>query len=117
MSITYIIRIPNWHPVKVNELIGENRFVANRKKIQTTEAIWAYAKKLNIPPAETKRHVHIAIYRNKGRMPDADAFYKSVHDALVSIKLLVDDSPKWLDHQATDIRTGDKATIITLRDA
>jgi Holliday junction resolvase RusA-like endonuclease len=114
MSVSYFIQIPNWHPVKVNELLEAHHFAAGRMKLKNTQMIWAYSK--HIPLAETKRIVHIAIYRNKGRMPDADAFYKSVFDSLANLKLIVDDSPRWLDHQATDIHTGKKATIITLRD-
>lgn len=114
MSVTYVIQIPNFHPVKVNELLEAHHYAAERLKRQTTEMIWAYAK--HIPPAETKRNVHIAIYRERGRLPDGDAFYKAVFDALVNLKLLIDDSVKWLSYQPTDILTGKKSTIITLRD-
>ena len=50
------------------------------------------------------------------RARDPDAYQKSLGDALVYAKLLVDDSLKWVEWGNVSYERGDAATIITLTD-
>ncbi len=75
---------------------------------------------LSIPPATTKRWVEYEIHKpGKIKLRDEDnlnASIKHLQDALVNMKLLVDDSPEWLDYRGVKEYNGKKgyATIVRI---
>lgn len=73
-----------------------------------------------IPPATTKRWVEYEIHKpGLIKLRDKDNLHASIkhlQDALVNMKLLVDDSPKWLDYRGVKEVNGMKgyATVVRL---
>lgn len=116
MTVVHIIQIPDWHPARVNQLLTVHWAKASELKKRDSNMIWAYSR--TTPKATTKRSVSLTIIvSGRGRKPDPDAFTKSLNDALVHNKLLVDDSAKWVVNQPVQIVSGKKkATWITLED-
>lgn len=114
----FIIKIPNWHPHRLNELMNVHWAKAAKMKKEDFRKIWTYA--IGKPRAETKRELELTIILKKGqRSGDPDAYSKSLNDALVKAKLLVNDSPKWLrilpvNYERAAI--GEWGTVITMRD-
>lgn len=108
-----------WHPTPLNELIG-NRFKATRLKRADRETVALMARRDGIPKATGKRRVGITILLGKyQREKDPDAYWKSLLDAMVHAKLLVDDREKWCEqgavkHERTKGRTW--GTLLTLED-
>lgn len=106
-----------YHPPTVNELLGNWRVAAKRKKA-CVNIMWQSCLEQKLVKASGKRMVSIIITTaKKGRRPDPDAYYKSTLDALVKCNMLVDDSSKWCEHSQTLITTGEKnLTTIILTD-
>jgi len=113
--MNYIIHIPNWHPTKLNKLMG-NGFAASRKKAGDMCMISAYCQK--VPKATGKRRVDMTITLGKGqRGGDPDAYFKSTNDALVRLGLLKDDNRQWLQLEPIMYERAERpATTIVLRD-
>lgn len=112
----HIITIPDWHPYTINKLLGAHFGKRMRMKKSDVEMIWAYSH--HVPKAQGKRSVEITIYcEGRGRRPDGDAHFKTVLDALVKNKLLVDDGGAWCDILPTKILDGKKSTVILLHEA
>lgn len=113
----YYIKIPNFHPTRLNALLAMNYHAANNRKIGDMQMIAAYAMQAKIPKAKGKRKVEITIEITKGREPDPDAYFKVVHDALKQTGYIIDDSSKYIDFVPTKfVRTKHKATVIRLTD-
>lgn len=113
----YCIKIPNYHPTRLNALLAMNYHAANNRKKGDTQMIAAYAMQAKIPKAKGKRKVEITIEITKGREPDPDAYFKVVHDALKQTGYIIDDSSKYIDFVPTKfIRAKHKAIVIRLTD-
>jgi Holliday junction resolvase RusA-like endonuclease len=90
------VTIPNWHPKRLNELIGCHWAAAGRKKKADRNLVWAYTRK--VPKAKLPRRVTLTLtMAPRQRRGDGDAYWKSLLDALVHCGLLVDDGPKWCE--------------------
>jgi Holliday junction resolvase RusA-like endonuclease len=88
---TYTLTIPAWRPASVNELLRSVRSRIRLKK-RDRAFIVAYARLAAIPPATLARKVSLTItLTGRQRPADADAFWKSLLDALTHAGLLVDD--------------------------
>lgn len=115
----WVLEIPRWRPATLNELTKRgNHWSAARLKKRDREMVAGYAAKLGLPPATTKRRVTMLQVRaGKQRPIDDDNAWKSVLDALVQCRLLVDDKPEWLERMPLEQEKGPrKLTRITLED-
>lgn len=114
---TYRIEIPGWVPTPLNQLLGHWRGRWGKKK-QDKAMVAVHAWKAGIPLADGRRRVGLMITLPPGqRRWDPDCFWKSCLDALVSARLLIDDSPKWCElGTVLQMRTGTLSTTILLED-
>jgi Holliday junction resolvase RusA-like endonuclease len=107
------ITIPNWHPTPLNKLINGHWAIAAKRKKADRNLIYCYTR--HLPEATKKCRVHVAIILGKGqRACDPDAYWKSLNDALVHAKMLVNDSHKWVELMPIKFTRGEMATIIRL---
>lgn len=114
--MTYTITIPNWHPTRLNELLG-NHFQASRLKKADREMVGIYAFTSEVPHAQGKRRVTLKITLGPGeRGGDADAYWKSLLDALVCCGRLVDDNSQQCEIVPVQYDRGERKTVIILED-
>lgn len=118
-KLTQRLVVMDWLPTKLNDLLQAHwRRRLNLKRFDA-DIVKCAAISKGITPATTKRRVScVFCSRHKsGRLPDPDAFFKSLHDAMVSARLLVDDSDKWLEIGTPRVIRGRRdVTVITLED-
>ena len=90
----WTFRIPNWAPSPVNKLYDHHW--ASRRKHKKTDADVVAHYGRGVPKANQKRAVYLhVVFPPKKRMPDVDAYAKSLLDSLVHAGLLVNDSSAW----------------------
>ena len=95
----YTLSIPCWHPARFNQMTGHWANAYRRKNVDK-QMIAAYAACL--PKAQGKRRVSLHIILDKGqRGGDPDAYTKSLNDALVCAKLLVNDNRQYVENAPT----------------
>jgi hypothetical protein len=115
----YRITIPKWRPTRDNQLSGGSHWAKkNRLKKTDKDFVATYAMRLGIPPATGKRRVSLEITLS-GRQKETDpwAYCKSLLDALVACRMLVDDSARFVEFvPATYTRGDDGGTVIVLED-
>lgn len=111
------IVIERWEPTRLNTLMGIHWSKANRLKKADAVMIGSYSG--HIPKATAKRKVELIIQMApKQRCSDPDSHQKSVGDALVKCRLLVNDSHLWVEWLPTKfIRGKNKTTTIRLYEA
>lgn len=113
--MTITVRIPNWIPATINELMSTHYMVSAKRKKADRNLIWTYTR--HLPAAATKRRVTLTFVLPKGKRAfDPDAPQKSTGDALVHAKQLVNDSHLWVEWAPVRFERGDMATIIELED-
>lgn len=116
----YVLTIDRWTPATVNELIDAHWRRASQLKRIDRNMIAGYVALNRIPPATGKRRVELTITRGEsdpGRPVDPDNWFKSLLDALVRARMLIDDSAEWCEHRFIGTERGDrKATRIELID-
>lgn len=114
----HTIHIENWHPTRINQLVGVHWGKAQRCKRADLQMIGAYAAKYETPKATGRRRVTVTIALGKGqRGGDPDSYTKSLLDALVGLKLLVDDNRQWLELEPIKYeRAANRSTTIELED-
>lgn len=113
------IKIVQWHPHRLNEFIGCHWTKMAKMKKEDAQIVGIYAIKASVPRAECKRKVRVVMLGWKyGRLPDKDAYDKSLLDALVSAQMLLDDSSKYLEgRMEVELRRSScKSTTIHLED-
>lgn len=87
--------IPDWRPTPLNKLRGHWSVIHKAKKADK-EIIAAMCR--SVPKATKKRKISLYIDLDKHQKRfDVDAPWKSLLDALVACKALVDDSTKWAE--------------------
>lgn len=108
--------IPNWTPATVNQLLGMHWAKARTRKAADRQMIGVYAYKAGIPKATGKRHVKLTVIKSgKGRLPDPDAYFKSVLDALKNLGYIIDDSSQWVSWEQPIIERGKQTkTVINI---
>jgi Holliday junction resolvase RusA-like endonuclease len=111
------LRIENWHPSTLNQLMRHWR-TAQRLKRVDRNLICAYCILNRIPVAVGSRMVSLELtYARSGKLPDPDSFWKSTLDALVHAKMLVDDNRHFVRQGTVKIEHGPKReTVIELVD-
>lgn len=114
MSI--VIEIPDFIPAALNQYVGRHWAVMAKMKKHDRLIIGVYCRKFEA--ATTKRRLDSHYVLSKGmKARDPDSYYKSQNDALVKARMLVDDSPKWVElGNVTYSRGPKKMTILTLTD-
>lgn len=115
---TATVTIPDWHPVRLNELMGRNRFVIHKRKKADRELIAFYCLQAQIPPAVGLRRITLTIILGpRQRAADPDAYWKSLLDALVQCKALKSDDRFGVECVPVRYERADrKATVIQLED-
>src|SRR4051812_3998506 len=91
---TVVIR--HWRPHTDNQLARRRRGkIRMKKEDRKAVAAWAFAV---VPRAEGKRRVRLTVVQRDARhRPDPTNLWKSLLDALVHCKLLIDDSAEWCE--------------------
>jgi hypothetical protein len=108
--------VPNWHPTRLNVLLGKHHIEAWRLK-QTDQALVLVHSGGKVPAAKSKRRVTLRIVLGpRQRGGDTDAYWKSTLDALVANYLLVDDNRTWVELMPVQFERGAKGTWILLED-
>jgi hypothetical protein len=115
----HTVRIPGWHPTRLNKLLNSHWATAGKMKKCDRGIIKYYCRE--IPKAKGKRLVRFTIVlKKKQRAADPDAYFKSLLDGLVHAGMLKDDNRQWCEiEQPKYARSGSEivsATIITLID-
>lgn len=112
----WTFRVPDWMPTPLNRLLGSHWGTASRHKKADRELVAFYGR--GIPPAITKRRISLLIVLPpKKRACDPDAMNKSLWDALVSCRLLRNDSHLWVEQGSIEFARGKiLTTFITLED-
>jgi Holliday junction resolvase RusA-like endonuclease len=102
----------------LNQLLHAHPMRAARLKRIDRDLVTAYARLGTIPPADGPRRVSLHLYGwPRGRLPDPDAPLKSLLDALVHARLLVDDGAAWCVLGGVRFeRAPERRTVITLED-
>lgn len=95
-TVRHTLWIPRWHPTPLNRLLG-NYHKAGQLKRADRDMVAAYARLARIPKAPGKRRVQLEIVLGRGqRKHDPDAFWKSLLDAMVHAKVLINDTDRWV---------------------
>lgn len=112
----YEIDIPDWHPTRLNELLGLHHFAAHRRKQDDKATVKWAAVSAGVPKATGPRRVGLRItLAPKQRGGDVDAYWKSTLDALVAAGLLIDDNRQHVELEPVVYARGArKSTRITL---
>lgn len=115
----YVLTIDKWHPATINQLMESVGAKIRLKKIDR-HFVMTYCALHRFPPALGKRRVELTIIHGEhdpGRPADPDARWKSLLDALVWAKMLVDDSEEWCEHKFIGNERGEvKSTRVELID-
>src|SRR5262245_7019908 len=113
-----MIRIPNWHPARLNGLMHCHWGTRSRRKRADRQVVSVYAKLCHVPKAKHRRRVDLCLTLGpRQRGGDPDAYLKSLLDGLVACGLLTDDNRQGVElGQVTFTRGSVLATEITLTD-
>jgi hypothetical protein len=91
-SGTHRFFIPGWRPMRLNQMIGRNKYAVSRAKKKEYEMVGAYAILAMVPRATGRRSVRLeVVLEGRQQRVDQDAYSKVVLDALVECGLLIDD--------------------------
>jgi hypothetical protein len=95
---TYRIAIPDWRPTPDNKLSHTHWAKAKKRKDTDREMVAAYALIADAMPATGKRRVQLEISL-VGRQQETDpyAYAKSLLDALVKCRMLIDDKAEFVE--------------------
>ena len=114
--MTHTVRIPNWVPARLNQLLGGHWAKAARlKKADRDTRALAFRQ---TPRATGRRRVSFTVTLGpRMRAGDSDAYFKSLLDGLVQCGQLVDDNRQHCEIMMPEFdRAAIKATTITLTD-
>jgi hypothetical protein len=107
---SHILTIPHWIPVSTNKLLKAHWAARNKLKKKDANIIWGRALEDRIPTALQRRKVeiHFILKPQRGRPIDPDNCLKSLLDALVKCRMIIDDSQKWCWWVGPTIERGTK---------
>jgi hypothetical protein len=112
----HTLRIPGWHPARINTLAGSLR---KRHQLKTADrvTIGAAARLLRIPPASGPRRVSLTIGLGPGEQAgDPAAYIESLVDSLIACGLLVDGGRQGVERGQVVFEQGQRGTRIVLED-
>lgn len=111
------ISIPHWQPARLNDLLNCHWGRKARLRKADDEMVAFYARQESVPPATGPRRVSLEVTLTPRQRADPDCWWKSVLDALVNCKLLVNDDASWCDLGAVSVTKGaERRTVIVLED-
>jgi hypothetical protein len=112
---TYRIDSPTWCPAKLNEMLAHWATRAKLKR-RDREALAILGR--HVPPAVGPRRVQLTVVLGRGcRGGDPDAYAKSLLDALVACRLLIDDRNKLVEWMPVKYERGTQGgCVIELED-
>jgi len=112
----HTVRIPNWVPARLNQLLGGHWAKAARLKRADRDTLALAFRQT--PRATGRRRVAFTITLGpRMRAGDSDAYFKSLLDGLVQCGQLVDDNRQGVILQMPEFDRGQvKATTIMLED-
>ena len=118
VKFTQRIRINGWHPTPLNKLIGVHWATASKRKKSDRQVISQVECERRLRWASGHRRVKLTIFLEpRQRAADPDAYWKSLLDALVHSKLLIDDSRTHCTLGGVEFcRAKEAATVIELED-
>ncbi len=110
--------IPAWRPARLNELLSGSWHQAARRKKSDRVFIATYAQQAGIPHATGKRRVSLEItLKGRQQQVDPDGYWKSLLDALVHARMLIDDRSEFCElGSVTYSRNGEARTTIVLEE-
>lgn len=112
--------IPKWRPTPLNIILGGGHWaVGARRKKNDLWVISTYVKKEKLVWARGKRRLQIhVVLTGRQKKADPDAYFKTVCDALVHTKMLIDDDSDGVELAPTTYSRDNSApgTLITLED-
>lgn len=113
------IKIDGWQPTPLNQLLNGHWAVAAKKKRADRDSVAIGCIQAGLPPATGKRRVSLQIVLGpRQRSCDPDAYWKSLLDALVWCKALVDDRRQCVELEPVRFGRGPvMGCVITLTDA
>jgi len=117
-SVTmHTLTIPDFIPQNLNRLLRTHWAKRNRAIRADADLVAVLAMQAGIPKARGKRRLSLAVTTNTNVAPDADNLLKAMLDALVKARLLIDDSPRWVELAGISVSRADRReTRITLED-
>lgn len=109
------LRLPGFIPTTVNELM---RSVGKRIRAKRgdRDLVIFYSRLQGIPAAQGKRRVDVTITKPNGKFPDPDAIFKSLLDALVHARMLLDDDAEHVVLGPITFERGERSTLVVLED-
>lgn len=114
---TFRIVIPQWQPSRLNDLMKCHWGRKTRLRKADDDMVAYYARMESVPPATGPRRVSLEVTLTPRQRADRDCWWKSVLDALVNCRLLVNDEATWCDLGAVTVTKGDvRQTVIVLED-
>jgi len=112
-----VLYIPDWHPARLNQLLGHWAVAAGRKA-RDRETIARHCELCGVTRAMVKRRVTLVIGLAAGqRGGDVDAYWKGLLDSLVQTGAIKNDSPAWVELAPVAYTRGVMGTTIILEDA
>lgn len=109
----YEIRIPDYLPMRLNELLRAHWAVRRSAQRAADSLVNFYGISAGVPRAQRRRRVSLTFH---GGRADPDARLKLILDALVHGGYLVDDSEKWCLIDPPKNAPGPRAVTIQLED-
>lgn len=113
------IVLDGFTPPSVNRLLTSHWAIGHRLKNAVKDRIACGRMMCGpIPDATGRRRVSVAVtVAGRGGMVDPDNTLKSLLDALVANRLIVDDSARWIEIGSVTVERGVvKRTVVTLED-
>lgn len=112
----HTLTLPNYLPPTLNTLLRKHWSKRHKATNEAATMCVLEARNQNVPVATVKRKVSFIFRQSKGKLADHDARLKVALDMLVGSRLLVDDSPAWLDSVSVRSERGERATVVELED-
>lgn len=115
----WTVSIPLFLPCTLNRLMRLHWAKRHRQLCYEADMVYMYGVLLTgVPAATGKRRVTLRlVLAPKDQVRDSDSSEKGIRDHLTKAKLLVDDSPEWLEMAPLEqVRGKSRATVIRLED-
>lgn len=114
----WVVTIPGYQPVPLNDIIGQKPLVIHGIKDKDRRKIGDELRLAGVSEAAGKRRVSLRIdLAKRQRACDPDAYWKVLLDSLVAGGFLKNDSRQWVELGAVEFERGkQKATVIEIED-
>ena len=118
VALIQTLTVPNYLPPTKNTLLRLHWSKQTKIKRECKALIAAHAIEQGIVKANWKRRVTVKLtLAGRAKERDGDSSFLTVLDALTEAKLILDDSPKWLELMPLEQERGKAiSTVIVLED-